>query len=74
MTNLLQTFEKKQIEKLISKKRIPAFRSGDVLKVTVKIIEYGTGSAPTSNSGAINEAVSNVSSSIETSRESVIHL
>ena len=42
--------------------------------VTVKIIEYGMGSAPTSNSGAINEAVSNVSSSIETSRESVVHL
>ena len=39
MTNLLQTFEKKQIEKLISKKRIPAFRSGDILKVTVKISE-----------------------------------
>jgi large subunit ribosomal protein L19 len=39
MTNLLQIFEKKQIEKLASKKRIPAFRSGDVLKVTVKIIE-----------------------------------
>ena len=39
MTNLLQTFEKKQIEKLISKKRIPAFRSGDILKITVKIIE-----------------------------------
>ena len=39
MTNLLQTFEKKQIEKLVSKKRIPAFRSGDVLKITIKIIE-----------------------------------
>ena len=39
MTNLLQIFEKKQIEKLTSKKRIPAFRSGDILKVTVKIIE-----------------------------------
>ena len=39
MTKLLQTFEKKQIEKLISKKRIPAFRSGDILKITVKIIE-----------------------------------
>ena len=39
MTNLLQIFEKKQIEKLTSNKRIPAFRSGDVLKVTVNIIE-----------------------------------
>ena len=39
MTNLLQIFEKKQIEKLTSNKRIPAFRSGDVLKITLKIIE-----------------------------------
>ena len=39
MTDLLQTFEKKQIKKLISNKRIPAFRSGDLIKVTVKIIE-----------------------------------
>ena len=39
MSNLLQAFEKTQIEKLISNKRIPAFRSGDVLKVTVNIIE-----------------------------------
>ena len=39
MVNLLQIFEKKQIEKLTSNKRIPAFRSGDVLKVTLKIIE-----------------------------------
>ena len=39
MTNLLQIFEKKQIEKLTSNKRIPAFRSGDVLKITIKIIE-----------------------------------
>ena len=39
MTNLLQIFEKKQIEKLTSNKRIPAFRPGDIIKVTVKIIE-----------------------------------
>ena len=39
MTDLLQKFEKEQIEKLTFKKRIPAFRSGDTLKVTVKIIE-----------------------------------
>ena len=39
MTNLLQIFEKKQIEKLTSNKRIPAFRYGDVLKITIKIIE-----------------------------------
>tara|TARA_B100001778_G_C18545437_1_gene610372 strand:- start:459 stop:1007 length:549 start_codon:yes stop_codon:yes gene_type:complete len=39
MSNLLETFEKKQIERLTSKKRIPAFRSGDTLKVTVRITE-----------------------------------
>ncbi len=39
MTNLMETFEKKEIEKLTSKKRIPAFRSGDTLKVTIKIKE-----------------------------------
>ena len=39
MTNLMETFEKKQIEKLTSKKRIPTFRQGDTLKVTIKITE-----------------------------------
>ena len=39
MTNALEMFEKKQIEKLTAKKRVPAFRPGDTLKVTVKIIE-----------------------------------
>ena len=39
MSNLLETFEKQQIEKLTSKKRVPAFRSGDTLKVTVRITE-----------------------------------
>ena len=39
MTNLMETFEKKEIEKLTSKKSIPAFRSGDTLKITVKIKE-----------------------------------
>ena len=39
MTNLMETFEKNKKEKLISKKRIPAFRAGDTLKVTVKISE-----------------------------------
>ena len=39
MSNLLETFEKQQIEKLISKKRVPAFRPGDTLKVTVRITE-----------------------------------
>ena len=39
MTNELEIFEKKQIKKLTAKKRVPAFRPGDTLKVTVKIIE-----------------------------------
>ena len=39
MTNAIETFEKKQIKKLTAKKRVPAFRPGDTLKVTVKIIE-----------------------------------
>ena len=39
MSNLLETFEKKQIEKLTLKKRVPAFRPGDTLKVTVRITE-----------------------------------
>jgi len=39
MTNLMQQYEKKQIKKIASRKNIPAFRSGDTLKVTVKIVE-----------------------------------
>ena len=39
MSNLLETFEKQQIEKLTSKKRVPAFRPGDTLIVTVRITE-----------------------------------
>ena len=39
MTNLMETFEKQKIEKLTSKKRIPTFRPGDTIKVTIKIIE-----------------------------------
>lgn len=39
MSNLLETFEKQQIEKLTSKKRVPTFRPGDTLKVTVRITE-----------------------------------
>ena len=39
MSNVLETFEKQQIEKLTSKKRIPAFRPGDTLKITVRITE-----------------------------------
>ena len=39
MNNLLEKFEKNQIENLTSKKRIPAFRPGDTIKVTLKITE-----------------------------------
>ena len=39
MSNLLQKFEKEQIDKLTSNKRIPAFRPGDTIKITLKIIE-----------------------------------
>ena len=39
MTNLIELYEKEQIEKLVSKKRIPAFRAGDTIKVTLKIVE-----------------------------------
>ena len=39
MSSLLDKFEKQQIVKLTSKKRIPAFRPGDTVKVTVKITE-----------------------------------
>ena len=35
----MQKFEKKQISRLTSNKRIPAFRPGDTIKVTLKIIE-----------------------------------
>ncbi|MDC6447677.1 50S ribosomal protein L19 [Alphaproteobacteria bacterium] len=39
MSTLLETFEKKQIERLTGKKRIPTFRPGDTLKVTIRITE-----------------------------------
>ncbi len=39
MNNLVEKFEKKQIAKLISKKNIPTFRSGDTLRVIIKIVE-----------------------------------
>ena len=39
MSNLLQKFEKEQINRLTSKKRIPTFRPGDTIKVTLKIVE-----------------------------------
>ena len=39
MSTLLETFEKKQIERLTEKKRIPTFRPGDTLKITIRITE-----------------------------------
>ena len=39
MANLMQKFENAQIERLVSKKRIPAFLPGDTIKVTLKIVE-----------------------------------
>ena len=39
MASLMQKFENTQIERLVSKKRIPAFRPGDTIKVTLKIVE-----------------------------------
>jgi ribosomal protein L19, bacterial type len=39
LTNLVEQYEKSQIYKLTSKKRIPAFRPGDTIKVTLKIVE-----------------------------------
>ena len=39
MTNLMQKYENAQIERLVSKKRIPAFRPGDTIKVSLKIVE-----------------------------------
>ena len=38
MTNLMQKSESAQIERLTSKKRIPAFRPGDTVKVTLKML------------------------------------
>lgn len=37
--NIVQAFEKEQIEKLSSGKEMPEFKSGDTIRVNVKIIE-----------------------------------
>ena len=37
--NLLQSFEKQQLNKLTEKKKNPTFRAGDTLKVMVKVVE-----------------------------------
>lgn len=37
--NLLQTLEKEQMDALSAKKTVPAFQTGDTLKVNVKVVE-----------------------------------
>jgi large subunit ribosomal protein L19 len=37
--NLLQTIEKEQMDALLAKKAVPAFQTGDTLKVNVKVVE-----------------------------------
>ena len=37
--NLIEQIDKEQIEKLTANKKIPTFRSGDTVKVLVKVIE-----------------------------------
>ena len=39
MKNIKDNFEKEQIRKLTSKKKIPNFRVGDTVKVNVKVVE-----------------------------------
>ena len=40
MNNQVEKFEKNQIDKLTSKKRIPTFRPGDTVKITLKITSF----------------------------------
>ena len=40
--NIIESFEKEQIEKLSQSKNIPIFRVGDTLKVMVRIVEGAT--------------------------------
>lgn len=42
MSNLIEQFEKKQIETLTENKTIPNFQAGDTLRVKVRIIEGKT--------------------------------
>jgi len=39
--NILESFEKKQVEKLLNGRVIPEFAPGDTLKVSVKVIDGG---------------------------------
>jgi large subunit ribosomal protein L19 len=42
MTNIVEQFEKKQIAALTQNKEIPAFRAGDTVRVSVKVIDGAT--------------------------------
>lgn len=39
MTNIIEQFEKGQIEKLTENKSVPDFRAGDTVKVSVRVID-----------------------------------
>jgi large subunit ribosomal protein L19 len=39
MTNIIEQFEKNQIEKLTENKSVPEFRAGDTVKVSVRVID-----------------------------------
>ena len=42
MKNVIEQFEKKQIEKLTENKEIPEFRAGDTVKISVRVIDGTT--------------------------------
>jgi large subunit ribosomal protein L19 len=42
MKNVIEQFEKKQIEKLTENKEIPEFRAGDTVKISVRVIDGAT--------------------------------
>ena len=42
MTNIVEQFEKKQIAALTQNKEIPAFRAGDTVRVSVKVMDGAT--------------------------------
>ena len=42
MTNIIEQFEKDQIEKLIENKKLPEFRAGDTVRVSVRVIDGTT--------------------------------
>jgi large subunit ribosomal protein L19 len=37
--NLIQTLEQEQVEKLAAQRAVPAFRAGDTVRVSVKVVE-----------------------------------